>query len=572
MNVYKRLAGYTLKHKFLLIFCLFFVMIYVASQIGGIQSAGTFFSNAFIGKNFEKVNLTSILVLLAFGLVYALSHYLIFLASNTLAVNVMHDIRRDIFRKMVDMPLFYYKKNKTGEILSRILNDIGVIEIFFMNIAVELFAQPLTLVSVVVFMFIINAKISIFFFAIAPVLAVVLGSLGAVVQKMSLGVQKNISDITSNIQEAVYGMEIIKGYGVEETIKNKFAAANDSHLQATRKEMKVRFLGTPSAEFLGVAGVLIILILGAVSVQKGVASAQEIVNFIFLAFILAQPLSRSTDIFMILRKLKPAADRVFEVIDSKEREHTLLPSIGEIEGNIEFRKLTFQYEDERTALSGISLKIKKGETVAIVGHSGAGKSTLISLIPVFYMPTKGEILIDDKNTILYNPLSLRKQISLVTQENILFSGSIQENIRLSRPEASEKEVREAARVANAETFISKLPEGYETVLGERGVRLSGGEKQRIALARAILRKPKILIMDEATSSLDAESEQLIQKAMKKILGQQTTIIVSHKLSTIMNADRIVVMENGKIVEIGTHQELLDERGIYQKLFQIQVDV
>jgi subfamily B ATP-binding cassette protein MsbA len=313
-------------------------------------------------------------------------------------------------------------------------------------------------------------------------------------------------------------------------------------------------------------------LLGAYSIAHGIATSEQILNFFFAAFILAQPLSRSSDIFMILRKLQPAGSRVFELMDSREKEDTHLPDIGEIHGNIEWRELFFQYEGGRNVLAGINLKIRHGETVAIVGHSGAGKSTLISLVPVFYKASGGELLIDGKNVKEYNPLSIRKQISLVTQENILFSGSVLDNILLSRPEASRKEVKEAARLANADTFISKLPQGYDTALGERGVRLSGGEKQRIALARAILRKPRILLLDEATSSLDAESEELIRNAMKRILGRQTTLIISHKLSTIMDVDRIAVMENGRIIETGTHRELIEQGGIYRRLFKIQVDL
>ncbi len=572
MKVYSRLSSYAFKYKIHFAVCLFFVVIIVGSQIGGILGIGRLFSDAFIGKNFEKVNLTVIAALLGIGFTWALSIYFIYLFSNLLAVNVMHDIRYEIFKKLVDMPVFYYKKNKTGEIMSRILNDVGVIENFFMNIAMDLFLQPMTLISIIILMFVINSQLSLYMFSIGPVLALILGGLGSIVQKLSLGVQKNISDVTSGIQEAIYGMEIIKGYGVEEAIKQKFSESNDLHLKAVKREMRIRFLGTPASNFFGVVAVLLILFLGALSVQKGIATSQDIVNFFFAAFVLSQPLSRTSDILMVLRKLQPAGARVFELIDSNEKENTTLPAIGNIKGDLEWKSLFFQYENERTALYGINLFIKQGETVAVVGPSGAGKSTLISLIPVFYLPVKGEFLIDGKNVSVYNPGSIRSQISLVTQENILFSGSIIENIRLSKPEAERHEVIEAARIANAEQFIGKLPQGYDTVLGERGVRLSGGEKQRIALARAILRKPKILILDEATSSLDAESEQLIQNAMKKILGNQTTLIVSHKLSTIMNADRIVVLEDGKIIEIGTHKELLDQGGIYQKLFKIQVSL
>jgi subfamily B ATP-binding cassette protein MsbA len=572
MKVYSRLSSYAFKYKFHFAFYLFFVIIITGAQIAGILGIGNFFSNAFIGRNFEKVNLMVIAGLLGLGFIWAFSHYFIYLLSNTLAVNVMHDIRFDVFRKLIDLPVFYYKKNKSGEIMSRILNDVGIIENFFMNIAMDLFLQPMIFISVIIYMFVLNTRLSLYFLSIGPVIAIVIASLGAIVQRLSLSVQKNISDITSGIEEAIYGIDIIKGYGVEESIKLKFSESNDSHLNAVKREMRIRFLGTPSSEFFGVIAVLLILFLGALSVQRGIATPQDIINFFFAVMVLSQPFSRTSDILMVLRKLQPAGARVFELIDSREKENTDFPDFGIIKGDLEWKRLYFQYENDRTALSKINLSVRHGETVAIVGPSGAGKTTFISLVPVFYHPVRGEFLIDGKDVSHYNPGSIRSQISLVTQESILFSGSIIENIRLSKPEAGKKEVIEAAKIANADQFISELPQGYETILGERGVKLSGGEKQRIALARAVLRKPKILILDEATSSLDAKSEQLIQKAMKGILGNQTTLIVSHKLSTIMNADRIVVLENGKIIEIGTHAELLSQGGIYKKLFNIQASL
>lgn len=572
MKIYSRVFSYAFRHKFLLFCSIAFALTLVVGKVGGIFQLGNFFSDTFIGKDFERVNPVTIILLVGLALLWAGSHYLILICSNTLAVSVMHDIRRDLYERMIDLPVSYYKKNRTGEILSRILNDIGIIEIFFMNILVEIFAQPMTVVVIVVLMFGMNPKISLFFFSIGPVLALVLAGVGSIVQRLSMKVQKNISDITSGIQETVYGIEVIKGFAVEGHQKEKFSEANDNYLKATKKEIKFRFLGTPSSEFLGVIGVLVILILGAIGVQSGVATSKEIVNFILLALVLSEPLSRSSDIFMVLRKLHPAAQRIFEIIDSKERENPDLPSIGEIRGGVEFRNVSFEYENGLNTLKNVKLKIEAGETVAIVGPSGAGKSSLISLIPAFYSPTSGTVEIDGKDLKRHNPFSIRSQLSLVTQDNILFSGTIAENIRLSKPGATDSEVEQAAKLANAHGFISSMKKGYRTVLGDRGVRLSGGEKQRIALARALLRKPKILIMDEATSSLDAESEREIQSAMKKILGRQTTLIITHKLSTIADSDRIIVMENGRIIESGTHRELLQQKGIYHRLFRVQVTV
>jgi subfamily B ATP-binding cassette protein MsbA len=483
-------------------------------------------------------------------------------------MNVMHDIRKSIYEKIIDLPMSYFKKNKTGELISKVLNDVGVIETFFMNIMVELLIQPMTFISVVTVLLFINLKISIYFFSIAPVIGIVLIGIGNLVQKLATRVQKNIADVTSVIQESIYGIEIIKGFSVEEDTKRKFNELNNKYLSSTKKEMRVRFLGTPVSEFLGALGIIIVLFAGAFIVRANLATTSEIISFITLTLVLAEPMSKATDVFMILKRLVPAGERIFEVIDHQQEKNINLKEFGPIKGNIEFKNVYFAYENDNFVLKNINFKVREGETIAIVGHSGSGKSTLISLLMGFYELSKGEILIDGKNISLYNPASIRKQMGIVTQENILFSGTIEENIKLSNPYATLEEVIEAAKISNAHNFISRLKDGYKTEIGDRGIKLSGGERQRIALARAILRKPRILILDEATTSLDAESEKLIQIAMENILGKQTTIIIAHKLSTIMKADQIIVIENGEIVETGKHSQLISKKGIYHKLFSL----
>lgn len=567
-----RVFKYALRYKGSIIFMVLFSLTLVAGKVGGILGISDLFSETFIGKNFEYVNWTTMLILLGLAFAWAGSHYLAFVSSNSLAVKVIHDIRQDIYEKLLNLPIPYYKKNRSGEIMSRLLNDISVIEIFLMNIIVEIISQPLTVIAIVGLMIYTNPVITGYFFLIAPVLGIVLGGIGGIVQKLSMKVQKNISNITSNIQETVYGIEVIKGYAVEKETLNKFKNANDEYLQANKKELRVRLLGTPVSEVLGVIGILIIMGLGAISVQNGIAESKDIVRFIILALVLSEPLSKISEVFMVLKKLSPAAQRIFDIIDSEDKEDFSKPDIGKIKGDIEFKDIDFCYDEDRTILQNVNLSIKAGETVAVVGPSGAGKSTLISLVPVFNIVTKGSISIDGKNIADINPYSIRKQMSIVTQESILFSGTIMDNIRMSRPKASKKDVIMAAKIAHAHNFIKEIPEGYNSTIGERGVKLSGGQRQRIVLARAVLRKPKILILDEATSSLDAESERLISEAMQTILGKQTTIIVTHKLSTISNADKIVVIDEGKIIEIGTHKELMNQGGIYNKLYQIQVSV
>ena len=571
-SVFFRILSYSFKYPFLLLFSLILSIFFVATKVGAAFSATRYFSSAFIEKNLRSSDIyfIGLIVLLAF--LWVFSHYLIFVCSNSLAMNVMHDIRKSVYEKVISLPLSYFKKNKIGEIISRILNDVQIIEIFFMNVMVEILIQPLTLISVIIVLFIINPKLSFYFFSIAPVIGIALAGIGSIVQRLSHIIQKNISDVTSSIQESIYGIEVIKGFAIEEDFKKKFSFFNKLYLDANKKEMRVRFLGIPTSEFLGALGIVIILFFGAIIVKNNLATSGEIISFITLSLILAEPLSKSTDVFMVLRKLVPAGKRILEIIDSEIENYSGLPDFGKINGDIRFENVYFSYDNDKTILKNINLEIKKGETVAIVGHSGAGKSTIVSLLMGFFKPSSGTIFLDNKDLSEYNPVSVRRQISLVTQENILFSGTIEENIKLSNPDATMDEVVESTKIANIYNFIVTLPNSYKTEIGDRGVKLSGGERQRIALARAILRKPKILILDEATSSLDAESEALIQKSMESILGKQTTIIIAHKLSTIMRADKIVVIENGSIVEIGNHKELLSQKGIYHRLFSLQLSV
>lgn len=567
-SVFFRIIGYAFKYPFLFISSIILSFLFVFAKVGAAFFATKYFSMAFIEKNIKSSNPFFLLVLILLAFMWVFFHYLIFISSNSLSMNVMHDIRKSIYEKIIDLPMSYFKKNKTGELISKVLNDVGVIETFFMNIMVELLIQPMTLISVVTVLLFINLKLSIYFFSIAPVIGIVLIGIGNLVQKLATRVQKNIADVTSVIQESIYGIEIIKGFSVEEDTKRKFNELNNKYLSSTKKEMRVRFLGTPVSEFLGALGIIIVLFAGAFIVRANLATTSEIISFITLTLVLAEPMSKATDVFMILKRLVPAGERIFEVIDHQQEKNINLKEFGPIKGNIEFKNVYFAYENDNFVLKNINFKVREGETVAIVGHSGAGKSTLISLLMGFYELSKGEILIDGKNISLYNPASIRKQMGIVTQENILFSGTIEENIKLSNPYATLEEVIEAAKISNAHNFISRLKDGYKTEIGDRGIKLSGGERQRIALARAILRKPRILILDEATTSLDAESEKLIQIAMENILGKQTTIIIAHKLSTIMKADQIIVIENGEIVETGKHSQLISKKGIYHKLFSL----
>ncbi|MCX7882038.1 MAG: ABC transporter ATP-binding protein/permease [Brevinematales bacterium] len=568
---YHRLSGYVRRHVWLVGIMVIFAFGVVVSKLLAVSQLADFFSGVFLEKTMGDP-LGRALLLFGSATSWALSHYIMLVTSNTLAVKVMAALRQDVYEKILQLPVGYFKSKRTGDIMSRLTNDIQVVEIFLMNVLIELMVQPLTVVAIITMMVVRQPLLTLYFFSVVPVLGIVLGVVGRWVEQASQKVQGHISEVTSGIQETLYGMDVIKGFAVEEVMRERFQRSNRGYLASLVREVKIRFLSTPVAEWFGSLGIILILVIGGYMVQQGQITSGDIVFFLLLATVLSEPLSLSSTVFTTLRKLSPALSRIYEVMDYEVVDESRLPSLGEIQGKIVCDGVSFGYGPERCVLHDISLEIAPCETVAIVGLSGSGKTTLVSLLAGFYVPTRGIVAIDGKNLSHYNGKSYRSQLGIVTQEPILFSGTIRENIALSRPEASFEEIVEAAKIAHAHHFIERLPKGYETPLGDKGAQLSGGEKQRVVLARAILRRPKVLILDEATSALDAESETAIQQAMERILGKQTTIIIAHKLATIMHADRIVVLHEGRIVEVGRHAELLSSGGMYARLFQMQTVV
>lgn len=568
---YRRLSSYVGRFWWLVGVMVVFAIGVVVSKLTAVYQLAAFFSGVFLEKTMADP-LQSALLLLISATSWAVSHYVMLVASNTLAIRVLASLRQDVYEKVLILPVGYFKAKRTGDIISRLTNDIQVVEIFLMNVLIELMVQPMTVVAIILMMVVKQPLLTLYFFSVVPVLGIVLGIVGKFVEQASQKVQKHISDVTSGIQETLYGMDVIKGFAVEEVMRDRFRRSNMGYLSSLIREVRIRFLSTPVAEWFGSLGIIIILVIGGFMVRAGQVTSGDIVFFLLLATVLSEPLSLSSTVFTTLRKLSPALSRIYEVLDYEVVNETTLPAIGKVEGKIVCEGVSFGYTDERMVLQDISLEILPKETIAIVGLSGSGKTTLVSLMAGFYKPTEGRVLVDGKDLSIYNGKSYRSQLGIVTQEPILFSGTIRENIALSRPEASFEEIVAAAKIAHAHHFIERLPQGYDTFLGDKGAQLSGGERQRVVLARAILRRPKVLILDEATSALDAESETAIQEAMENILGQQTTIIIAHKLATIMHADRIVVLHEGKIVEVGKHTELLASGGMYARLFQMQTVV
>ncbi|MGL5955326.1 MAG: ABC transporter ATP-binding protein [Brevinema sp.] len=553
-------------YKMLVFISCIAALLFVTGRAGVSLFIGEFINDVFISQNYASLQFRHVAILFAFGFLWSGAQYTMYLFSGKLAIRISHRLREQFYKKIIKLPMSYYHNHSSTELLSISSNDITLVESFLMNVMVQLLAQPLTVIVLVSSMFIINWKLSLYFLILGPIIALLLGFIGSYIQKIGSHMQENVALLTKIIAETMRHIQIIKGFNSETIEIDQFQAKNNRQLSLADKEIKIRLLALPMSDFLGITAIILILSLGAVGIRIGIATAGDVTKFAAMAIILSEPISSFNQLILVVKKLGSSAERIFRIIDTPEEHdnHTLY--FDKIDGGIEFKNISFAYHAHHPILKNINLSIQAKETIAIVGYSGSGKSSLVSLIPKFYTPNTGFVLIDGKNITEYNSASIREHLSIVSQDTSLFSDTIYNNIKLSKYNATMEEIIEAATIAHAHEFITQHPDGYFRHVGDQGNNLSGGERQRIILSRAILRKPAILILDEPTSSLDNESEQKITETLEGIYGQQTTIIIAHKLSTIEKADKIVVMKEGEIIDIGTHHELIQKDSYYRKLY------
>ena len=571
MSIQRRLLDYFRPYRILLILAVVCIVFNTLVTLAIPWIVGkNLIDTVILEENIKLLNLIAlaIVILAAFrGLFSYGQNYLMSLVG----FKVITDMRNQVYEHLQYLSLKFYRKKRTGEIVSRVIHDVDQLQNAIINTAVVFIANCFILIGVLILIFYIHWRLSLFVLAIVPLLAFTANKFGGWIRGFSRSIQAKIANISSILQETIGGIEVIKSFAREKREVKRFKDETIRTLQLSIKRTRLIAALAPVMEMLTLLGLTGILWYGGREVIRGVLTPGQLIAFLGYIAIALVPLTQVSQAFGIYQQGLASAERIFEVLDARPgiKEIPGAVKMPQVKGYVELKDVYFGYDEKKLVLEGINLEVKPGQRIALVGPSGAGKTSLVSLIPRFYDLLSGTITIDGYDIKKVKLASLRKQIGIVSQEAILFNGNIRDNIAYGRIEASNEEIIEAAKKANAHNFIMALPAGYETQVGERGLKLSGGERQRIAIARAILKDPPILIFDEATSAVDAQAESLIQQALEWLMQDRSTITIAHRLSTVQHADRIVVLNERKIEEVGSHQELLSKGGVYARLYKHQ---
>jgi subfamily B ATP-binding cassette protein MsbA len=497
---------------------------------------------------------------------YLANYFMVFLRNG-----IVRDLRNNVYSKTIELPLSYFSEQRKGDILSRVTNDVNTLQYSMLPVLELIAREPLMIIFTILAMLLLSAKLTLFVFIFIPLSGIIISRIGKSLKRKSDRVQREIGVTLSILEETLTGLRIIKGFNAEGRFNKRFQESTSRAYHFSNKLLNRQNLASPISEFLGILVISILLWYGGqlVLVEQSL-DGSTFIAYMGLAYNIMVPAKAISRGLYNIKQGSAAAERIEEIINA---ENPLVDIknpqiITDFKSKVEFKDVSFKYEKDYV-LRHFSLSIPKGQTIALVGQSGSGKSTIANLITRFYDVNEGEILIDGTNIKNLLTTSLRQQIGLVTQDAILFNDSVANNLRIGKPDATEVEMIEALKVANAWEFVKELPDVLNFNIGDGGGKLSGGQKQRLSIARAVLKNPPIMVLDEATSALDTESERLVQLALENMMKHRTSVVIAHRLSTIQNADLIVVLQKGNIVEQGTHKELLAKQGVYQKLVEMQ---
>ena len=544
-----------------------------SESLNGIKQS--IFDFVFGGTQLDSLVKICIIIVGAFLLKNSFGYMQSFMMSYA-EEGVIKDLRNALYRHLHELPLGFFSNERTGELISRITNDVSIINGGVSALFVTLIREPLLIIVFLGLAIALSWKLTLISLLVFPFSLAVIGWIAVRLHKERTVSQERLADITSVLQETISGVKVVKAFGMEEFENRKFVRQTSRYFASLIRITRIRELAGPTTETLSIAaGAVIIWFGGREILIEHTLSASQFLYFLFIIFQIMPPVKELTSVNNRIQGASASAKRIFEILDTHPSISTK-PNAEQLEKfstAIKFNDVGFSYNGQETVLNDINLIIHKGELVAIVGPSGSGKTTLVDLIPRFYDPASGSISVDGRDIRDLDVKSLRGKIGIVTQETVLFNDTVRNNIAYGVEDCSMESIEAAARAANAHDFVTAMPQRYGSMIGERGVKLSGGERQRLSLARAILKNPPILILDEATSALDTESEILVQEAIDHLMTGRTSIVIAHRLSTVQHADRIIVLEKGRIVEVGRHAELLSNpNGLYKKLYDLQFSV
>ena len=544
----------------------------------GFTEFGNYFSNSLnyyitdiAGSDASKALIFVIVLILSVFFLKNLFNYLAMYFITFLRNGVLKDLRNDLYDKTLELPVSFYSEKRKGDILARFGTDVLEIQHSFLSILELIFREPLTIIFTILFMLTISVKLTVFVFIFIPISGFIISLIGKSLKRKSDKVQKEQGTFLSILEETLSGLKVIKSYNSENNFSSKFQNSTNRFFKFSNSLLNRTNLAKPTSEFLGIGVIGVLLWFGGRMVLvDGTLDGKQFIVFMGLAYNILTPAKAISKASYSVKKGNAAAERVLEILNTESPIKDKVNAIpkDDFTSEIVINNISFKYEDD-LVLKNFTLKVPKGKSVALVGQSGSGKSTIANLVTRFYDVNQGDISIDGSNIRNLKKSSLRGLMGLVTQDSILFNDTVKNNILIGKEDATDDEVIDALKIANAWEFVKDLPSGIQTNIGDSGGKLSGGQKQRLSIARAVLKNPPIMILDEATSALDTESERLVQVALENMMKNRTSIVIAHRLSTIQNADQIVVMSKGEIAEQGTHTELLSKNGVYKRLVEMQ---